>query len=68
MKLVCIDNRNSSTVVDNDITIGKIYKIEMLMDRGYRIINDKGYHKSYLKQRFITVEEYRNKQLDKILA
>lgn len=68
MKVVCIDdtyshpNRKSST-----LTKGKIYSVLYEHFASYQIINDKNQNDSYIKERFITIQEYRSKKLEKLL-
>lgn len=50
------------------LTIGKSYE-KVQHNRNYRhwVIDDNGHTTSYPKECFITLDEYRSKQIDKIL-
>lgn len=70
-KVVCIDNRNSRTHGNVcALTIGKSYYVMDLYtdDRSYTICNDDGNNHQYLRERFITYEEYRVSKIDKLLS
>ena len=56
------------------ITIGKIYETVILVqtfswvdDMNYKIINDKGFESWEFKENFITLEQHREQQLNKII-
>ena len=76
MKVVCINNGLpiSKTIVDRKaLTIGKIYEVldsDILVefDTGhYEIKNDFNDNKNYNKHLFVTLEQWRNQQLNKLL-
>jgi len=70
-KVVCIDNKNSRTHGDDcALTIGKTYYVMNLYtnDKAYTICNDEGNNHQYLRERFITFEEYRERKIDKLLS
>jgi len=78
MKVVCITNIPYGRRGDSysDITPGKIYEIEneagdlFKLNFGWSVIwiqNDTGGGSWYPKDMFISLEEWRQKQLDKIL-
>lgn len=64
MKVVCIEKRDF-------ITIGKCYdvidSIEWAIPKVHQIINDDGKPEWHNKWIFISLEEWREQQLDKIL-
>jgi hypothetical protein len=68
MKVVCIKDFKSTSLQD-ELTYGKIYEAESRpnIDDCYFVRCDKGYISPYNKRNFITLEEYRNTQLNKIL-
>lgn len=70
MKVVCINNSEMVGAVESSVnlTIGKVYDaIGDLSDSVYYIINDIGNKCSYYHGRFESLEEHRNKKLNKIL-
>lgn len=79
MKVVCIDDEIyqdfKSTLTMNgkifyfreDLTIGKIYDVLKILPNNYEIINDVGERTQYLKIRFITLEEHRDRILNKLI-
>jgi hypothetical protein len=73
MKVICIDNTFDITRPDlglrdsNYLTIGKIYDVAERGLHTYRIINDSGTSLIYDINMFITLDEYRQRQLNKIL-
>ncbi len=73
MKVICIKNKyktDSGEIRTFNITVGKIYNVlccENCLGRYFVIVDDDG-NKKYLSERYvITLEEYRNKQIDKII-
>lgn len=82
MKLICVNNISRELDYIPPITIGKIYETIMkeiflipklsqkdtwLTDMNYKIINDKGFNSWELKENFITLEEWRQQQINKII-
>jgi len=79
MKVVCIDNSVDMIPDDEErnrlkyyyserLTIGKIYLVIKNIDpSGYKLVDDLGNSKYYLKDRFITIDEHREQQLNKII-
>lgn len=70
MKVVCINNGEMVGAVETSVnlTIGKVYDaIGDLSDSVYYIINDIGDKCYYHNGRFESLEEHRNKKLNKIL-
>ena len=79
MKVVCIDNsvdmipdeeeRNRLKYYYSErLTIGRIYNVIKSIDpSGYKLVDDFGNSKYYLKGRFITIDEHREQQLNKII-
>jgi hypothetical protein len=66
MKVVCIDNKGISRP-DLPLTIGKVYETSGGPPAQYTIICDDGISRGVSTRRFISVEDWRDKQLDKIL-
>jgi hypothetical protein len=82
MRVVCIKDFKSSSL-QYELTYGKVYQCESkpnwsgttwtdlagaLSDDCYFIRCDKGYISPYNKRSFITLEEWREKELNKILS
>jgi hypothetical protein len=71
MKVVCIKDFKSSSL-KYELTYGKVYQCESKpnwsIDDCYFIRCDKGYISPYNKRSFITLEEWREKELNKILS
>ena len=68
MKIVCVYNAN----YEKKLTIGKIYDAEYINPtEGYNAYSifkcDDGVGRNFIKGRFITLAEYREKQLNSIL-
>ncbi len=64
IKVVCIDNNNYK----HCLTLNKIYDVESFDDRLYLILSE-NYHGDDIiswKKRFISLDDYREKQLDKL--
>ena len=72
-KLVCISPNVEvgGKIIEQPLTYGKIYEVitpgQSAGGKFYVIENDKGKREPYWQSKFVTLEEYRNKQLDKIL-
>jgi hypothetical protein len=79
MKVVCIDNSVDMIPDDEErnrlkyyyserLTIGRIYNVIKSIDpSGYKLVDDFGNSKYYLKGRFIKIDEHREQQLNKII-
>ena len=79
MKVVCIDNSVDMIPDDEErnrlnyyyserLTIGKIYLVIKNIDpSGYKLVDDLDNTKYYLKDRFISLDEHREQQLNKIM-
>jgi hypothetical protein len=71
MKVVCI-KKYLSTSLQYELTYGKIYETlpkssnDPLVD-DYRIECDRGFIEYYSKSTFVTLEDWRQQQLDKLL-
>ena len=64
MRLICIDNY-SLEIGTAPITPGKIYEsIESFSSKDYFITNDSGFKSWEQKENFITLEEFREQQLN----
>jgi hypothetical protein len=70
-KIVCINNTYDDGDIIEGLTINKVYNVEnwdkTLTDAVY-IINDLGNHEGYyMSDFFITIDNWREQQLNKIL-
>lgn len=65
MKVVCIDNIKGVMVLP--FTIGKVYETTGGSPAQYRIISDTGISYDLSTGRFVTLEEWREMQLNNIL-
>jgi urate oxidase len=61
MKVVCVDDSI------NILTKGKTYEVISINDYEYFIKNDDGGFRWFHQNRFITLEEHRQKQLNKLI-
>jgi hypothetical protein len=74
MRLICIDDETDILNFGDgvkELTWGKEYQINSHYDstngkRYYSILNDKGVGDDYLSDRFVTLEKFREIQLNKI--
>ena len=74
MKLICIDDETDILNFGDgvkELTWGKEYQINSHYDstngrRYYSLINDRGIDNDYLSDRFVTKEEFRTLQLNKL--
>ena len=74
MRLICIDDETDILNFGDgvkELTYGKEYQINSHYDstngkRYYSILNDKGVGNDYLSDRFVTLERFREIQLNKI--
>jgi hypothetical protein len=74
MRLICIDDETDILNFGDgvkELTWGKEYQINSHYDstngkRYYSILNDKGVGNDYLSDRFVTLEKFREIQLNKI--
>lgn len=72
MKVVCIKKYRSTSLV-YELTYGKVYDtlpgcgLSGIDDYNYWIINDKGNKEYYMKSKFLTLEEFRNRKIQNIL-
>lgn len=74
MKLICIDSETDILNFGDgvkELTFGKEYQINSHYDstngkRYYSLINDRGISNGYLSDRFVTKEDFRKIQLNKI--
>ena len=77
MKLVCNRDYKNWEGISDELTYGKVYDIlpnrvgfdsRLVIDScNWWIINDKGQEQYYFKFMFVTLEEWRDKQLNKLL-
>jgi hypothetical protein len=72
MKVVCIKKYRSQGL-QYELTYGKIYdtvpgtaRIASIDNFNYWIINDRGYKEYYSREKFITLEEWRKRQLNEL--
>ncbi len=72
MKVVCIKKYRSQGL-QHELTFGKMYDVlpgcglKGIDDYNYFIINDRGYKEYYSKNTFLKLDEWRKRQLSKIL-
>ena len=72
MKVVCIKKYRSTSLV-YELTYGKVYDtltgcgLSGIDDHNYWIINDRGNKECYLRSKFLTLEEFRNRKIQNIL-
>jgi hypothetical protein len=69
-KIVCINNKPipGSSERTQSLTEGKVYQTYDNPDyRDVCVVNDKGIEVNYSSSRFITLEEFRENKLNKIL-
>lgn len=62
MKIVCIDGNP-----ENRLTKGKIYDVALFDGHMTLVRNDSGNMGYFFASRFISLEEYRNLKIDKLL-
>ena len=62
MKVLCIDNKN----VQLSLTIGEWYKVISEDEHTYLIDNDHAYTKRFAKSKFLSTEELRQLNLEKL--
>ena len=77
MKIVCNRDYKDWEGLSDELTYGKVYDIlpnrlghdsRLVIDsNNWWIINDKGQEQYYFKFMFVTLEEWRDKQLNKII-
>jgi len=67
MKLMCINNLSNEIDYNPPITPGKIYESADRWSNDYKILNDSGFYSWELKENFITLEEYREQQINKLI-
>ena len=63
MKVVCVDNIS----IENLLTIGKVYEGNLDKATWFTVTDDKGKESEFYEWRFSTIQNWREKQLDKIL-
>ena len=63
MKVVCVHKNRFS---EKEITIGKTYELFPLEDGDYYFIDDFGDKPIYFEKYFVTQEQWREQQLNKI--
>lgn len=72
MKVVCI-KKYRSTTLQYELTYGKVYDklpgcgMQGIDKYNHWIINDRGHREYYPNKTFLTLEEWRERKLDKIL-
>ena len=74
MKVVCIKNFKSQGL-QYELTYGKVYDVlssklafSTLEDlTKYKILNDRSHKEYYEKSHFVTIEQWRKEQIDKII-
>jgi hypothetical protein len=69
MKLMCVNNLSLEEGSISPITPGKIYESdESFSNKDYFITNDTGFKSWELIENFMPLQEWRDKQLNKILS
>lgn len=66
MKVVCVNNRNSYTQINSNLTINKVYDVVGEDDDEYRIINNDLYPIWYSKSRFVLLSEVREEKFKQL--
>lgn len=70
-KIICVNNKpiqGSTSFKTQSLTEGKVYETtDDISFRSVCVINDKGDEVNYSSSRFITLEEWRDAQLSKIV-
>jgi len=67
MKVICINNYSLEIGNIAPITPGKIYEsIQTFSNKEYFITNDHGFKSWEQKENFLTLEEFREKQLNEL--
>jgi hypothetical protein len=69
MKVVCVRNFKSQGL-QYELTYGKIYnaiKSKLVSDNMMLVVNDKGNSELYSKEAFITLQQWRINQINKII-
>lgn len=79
MKVICIDSEiyllknsnqrkydSSDFYLSPELTLYKVYNVIKALDTSFVIINDKGETEIYKKDKFITIEEHREKVLTQL--
>lgn len=73
MKVVCIKNFKSQGL-QYELTYGKVYDALSIFGGVFAydgitimVINDRGHKEHYKKSHFVTIEQWRKEQIDKIL-
>lgn len=69
MKVKCRYNGGSyNSIIGNDLTIGKTYEVVANFDNRCAIINDSDFEDLYPKHWFISLSEFRNEKIDRLLS
>lgn len=73
MKVVCIDNNACGQEIDPTLKYGKVYNVldihygDSKTCYQYNVLNDLDIREWFNSDRFISLEEHRNNQIDKII-
>ena len=77
MKVVCV-KKYLSTSLQYELTYGKIYETlpipisgtgdSTYLSQDYKIVCDRGFIEYYSKSNFVTIEEWRDNKINKILG
>lgn len=67
MRIICIDNIERGIILD--LSINKEYDtdIKWAHNDWYVIINDLGCYQYYHRERFLLIDEFRSRQIDKLI-
>lgn len=72
-KVICISNQTANPLDSKELEVGKIYDADFFNGSNrfnselYKIYLVEGNYKLYFKKLFLTLAEWRNKQIDSIL-
>jgi DNA-directed RNA polymerase subunit N (RpoN/RPB10) len=64
MKVICLD---TSGFGSRRLKFGKVYNVTNESTSEWEVIDDLGIKRFFLKSRFISLEEFRNKKIEEIL-
>lgn len=70
MKVICVNIMNDESSFSDRVlglSLFTFYSVVVEYNKWYEIVNDDGYKTFYDKKRFLTMAEWRDKQIDLIL-
>jgi hypothetical protein len=62
MKVICINDLD----IFSQLTHGKIYEAENFTLYLFKVVNDNGVESNFYKNRFLTIDEWREKKLNEL--